>query len=64
MIIVFIIIGAWLMTAVLMVWSLSAAARQPNGHSETSSLDSPICEDRRHRGEDSGFGRNAQQEAT
>jgi hypothetical protein len=64
MIIVFIIIGAWLVTAVLMVCSLSAAARQPNRHSETSSLDSPIGGDRRRRGEASGFHRNAQQEAT
>lgn len=42
MIIVFIILGAWLIPAMLMVFSLAVAARRPETHSETSSLDTPI----------------------
>jgi hypothetical protein len=46
-----------------MVCSLSASARQPNLHSETSSLDAPICEDWQRLEGKIDFGRNVQPEA-
>jgi hypothetical protein len=44
--IVFIFFGAWFITALLMVFSLAAAARRPTAHSETSSLDTPMVHPR------------------
>jgi hypothetical protein len=69
--IVFIVLGAWFITALLMVFSLVAAARRPTAHSETSSLDTPMVHSqpralRRKPGNSdrSAFSANARQEAT